>query len=105
MSAVELNKTVPDFTAPATGDKNISLSDFRGSNNVVIYFYPKDSTPGCTTEGETSAIITMPSRKPIRLSSESPGTASNLMKTSRPSNRSRSICCPIRTKVFASCST
>lgn len=51
MSAVELNKAVPDFTAPATGDKDISLSDFRGSKNVVIYFYPKDSTPGCTTEG------------------------------------------------------
>lgn len=51
MSAVELNKPVPDFTAPATGEKDISLSDFRGSKNVVIYFYPKDSTPGCTTEG------------------------------------------------------
>lgn len=51
MSAVELNKSVPDFTAPATGDKDISLSDFKGSKKVVIYFYPKDSTPGCTTEG------------------------------------------------------
>jgi len=40
----------PNFTAPATGDKEIELKSLRGSN-VVLYFYPKDSTPGCTTEG------------------------------------------------------
>jgi peroxiredoxin Q/BCP len=51
MSKVTLGKPVPDFTLPATGGKDISLSDFRG-RNVVIYFYPKDSTPGCTTEGQ-----------------------------------------------------
>ncbi len=51
MSSVELNKTVPDFEAAATGDQTIRLSDLRGKN-VVIYFYPKDSTPGCTTEGQ-----------------------------------------------------
>ena len=51
MSKVAPGKPVPDFTLPATGDKDISLSDFRGKN-VVIYFYPKDSTPGCTTEGQ-----------------------------------------------------
>jgi peroxiredoxin Q/BCP len=51
MSKVTLGKPVPDFTLPATGSKDVSLSDFRGQN-VVIYFYPKDSTPGCTTEGQ-----------------------------------------------------
>ncbi|MGF2735038.1 peroxiredoxin [Marinobacter sp. DUT-1] len=51
MSSVELNKPVPDFEAPATGDQTIRLSDLRGQN-VVIYFYPKDNTPGCTTEGQ-----------------------------------------------------
>jgi len=51
MSKATLGKPVPDFTLPATGGKDISLSDFRGKN-VVIYFYPKDSTPGCTTEGQ-----------------------------------------------------
>ncbi|MFO7529925.1 MAG: peroxiredoxin [Marinobacter sp.] len=51
MSSVELNKPVPDFEAPATGDQTIRLSDLR-SQNVVIYFYPKDNTPGCTTEGQ-----------------------------------------------------
>lgn len=35
---------------PATGGKNLSLQDFKGSR-VVVYFYPKDNTPGCTTEG------------------------------------------------------
>jgi peroxiredoxin Q/BCP len=40
----------PNFKAPATGDKGIELKSLRGSN-VVLYFYPKDSTPGCTTEG------------------------------------------------------
>lgn len=51
MSSVELNKPVPDFEAAATGDQTIRLADLRGKN-VVIYFYPKDDTPGCTTEGQ-----------------------------------------------------
>jgi len=50
LSAPKLNRVVADFTAAATGDKNIRLKDLRGQN-VVVYFYPKDSTPGCTTEG------------------------------------------------------
>jgi len=48
---VEVGKKVPDFTSPASGDKKISLEDLKGSN-VVIYFYPKDNTPGCTKEGQ-----------------------------------------------------
>ncbi|MBI1422821.1 MAG: thioredoxin-dependent thiol peroxidase [Gammaproteobacteria bacterium] len=48
---VSMGKAVPNFTLPATGDKQISLKDFKGQN-VVLYFYPKDSTPGCTTEGQ-----------------------------------------------------
>jgi len=51
MAKVIIGKKVPDFTLPATGDQDISLSDFRGKN-VVVYFYPKDSTPGCTLEGQ-----------------------------------------------------
>ena len=45
-----MNRVVSDFTADATGDKTIRLKDLRGKQ-VVIYFYPKDSTPGCTQEG------------------------------------------------------
>ncbi len=52
MSQVEVGRPVPDFSAPATGDQTISLSDFKGRQCVVLYFYPKDSTPGCTTEGQ-----------------------------------------------------
>ena len=48
---VEIGKKVKNFKLPATGDKNISLDDFKG-RKVVLYFYPKDSTPGCTTEGQ-----------------------------------------------------
>ncbi|MDT8320584.1 MAG: peroxiredoxin [Xanthomonadales bacterium] len=39
------------FSLPATGDKVLSLEDFNG-RNLVLYFYPKDSTPGCTLEGQ-----------------------------------------------------
>ena len=45
-----LGKKVPDFSAPATGDSTFRLSDHKG-HVVVLYFYPKDNTPGCTTEG------------------------------------------------------
>jgi len=51
MTAPLLDQPVADFTALATGDREIRLSELRG-RNVVIYFYPKDSTPGCTTEGQ-----------------------------------------------------
>jgi thioredoxin-dependent peroxiredoxin len=51
MSTVTVGKKVPNFNLPATGDKYIKLSELKGKK-VVIYFYPKDSTPGCTTEGQ-----------------------------------------------------
>ncbi len=40
----------PDFSLPATGGKTITLSEFVGKQAVVLYFYPKDNTPGCTKE-------------------------------------------------------
>lgn len=49
--SVELDKKVPDFTAEATSGTSVSLSDLAG-RKVVIYFYPKDNTPGCTTQGQ-----------------------------------------------------
>ncbi|HEB83147.1 MAG TPA: peroxiredoxin [Gammaproteobacteria bacterium] len=48
---VSIGKKVKNFTRPATGGKDISLKDLAGKN-VVLYFYPKDSTPGCTTEAQ-----------------------------------------------------
>ncbi|WP_462322035.1 peroxiredoxin [Halochromatium sp.] len=47
---VEINQPVPDIELPATGDKSLKLSDFRGQR-LVLYFYPKASTSGCTQEG------------------------------------------------------
>jgi len=46
-----LGKKVPDFSVPATGETTFRLSEHKG-HPVVLYFYPKDNTPGCTTEGE-----------------------------------------------------
>lgn len=51
MNKVELGQPVPDFTLPGTGDKEFRLSDHSGKN-IVVYFYPKDNTPGCTLEGQ-----------------------------------------------------
>ncbi|MCW8919078.1 MAG: thioredoxin-dependent thiol peroxidase [Gammaproteobacteria bacterium] len=51
MSAPSIGKKIPAFSLPATGGQTIALKDFKGKN-LVLYFYPKDSTPGCTTEGQ-----------------------------------------------------
>lgn len=48
---VSVGKRVKTFTLPATGDQDLSLADFKG-RNLIIYFYPKDNTPGCTREGQ-----------------------------------------------------
>jgi peroxiredoxin Q/BCP len=52
MSKVTIGKAIPNFSAQATGEQTISLSDFKDQQHLVIYFYPKDSTPGCTIEGQ-----------------------------------------------------
>ena len=49
---LKIGDAVPDFEAPATSGLNFKLSDYKGKSNLIIYFYPKDSTPGCTTEGQ-----------------------------------------------------
>ncbi|MCG6898070.1 MAG: peroxiredoxin [Thiocapsa sp.] len=49
--SVAIGETIPDLELPATGGKSIKLSDYRGQN-LVLYFYPKASTPGCTQEGQ-----------------------------------------------------
>ncbi len=50
MSGPTLNRVVADFSAATTGDTKMRLKELRGKN-VILYFYPKDSTPGCTQEG------------------------------------------------------
>ena len=55
----------PDFSLPASTGETISLADLAGKK-VVVYFYPKDNTPGCTTERAPSAIFTASSRARAR---------------------------------------
>ncbi len=50
MPKLEINKKIPDCTVQATSEQSFKLSDLKGKK-FVLYFYPKDSTPGCTTEG------------------------------------------------------
>jgi peroxiredoxin Q/BCP len=49
VSVIALNETVPNFSAPMTSERTFTLSDYRGKD-LVLFFYPKDNTPGCTTE-------------------------------------------------------
>ena len=49
MPELKIGDMAPDFTLPTDGDNEITLSGLRG-RKVVLYFYPKDDTPGCTTE-------------------------------------------------------
>jgi peroxiredoxin Q/BCP len=47
---LEVGEQAPSFSLKATGGKDVALQDFVGRKNLVLYFYPKDGTPGCTTE-------------------------------------------------------
>ena len=47
---LEQNQTAPSFRVPNQNNETVSLSDYQGNKNVVLYFYPKDDTPGCTIE-------------------------------------------------------
>ncbi|MDP2654593.1 MAG: thioredoxin-dependent thiol peroxidase [Candidatus Omnitrophota bacterium] len=50
MAKLKPGDKAPDFTLPASGGKIVSLKDYLGTKKVVLYFYPKDDTPGCTVE-------------------------------------------------------
>lgn len=45
-----IGKPAPDFTLPSTSGETVSLRQFKGKKTVILYFYPKDETPGCTRE-------------------------------------------------------
>ncbi len=49
--SLNVGDNAPDFTLPTDGNGELSLSDLKGKK-VVLYFYPKDSTPGCTTQAK-----------------------------------------------------
>ena len=48
--AVQVGDKAPDFTLPSQLGDNVTLSEYFGKKNIVLYFYPKDETPGCTKE-------------------------------------------------------
>lgn len=50
MVELKVGDKAPDFTLPASTGETVSLKDFLGKKRVVLYFYPKDNTPGCTKE-------------------------------------------------------
>ena len=47
---VKVGDIAPDFTLPSQTGNTVSLKNFLGKRNIILYFYPKDNTPGCTTE-------------------------------------------------------
>ncbi len=51
MSGISVGQAVPDFSAVATSDRIVRLAELRGQR-LVLYFYPRDNTPGCTVEGQ-----------------------------------------------------
>ncbi|MEM8810705.1 MAG: peroxiredoxin [Cyanobacteria bacterium P01_G01_bin.38] len=51
--AIKVGDTAPDFTLPNQAGESVALSAFKGQKAVILYFYPKDDTPGCTTESCT----------------------------------------------------
>lgn len=53
---LEIGDKAPDFDLPGDGGSTIKLSDYSGKN-VILYFYPKDSTPGCTTEAKDFSTL------------------------------------------------
>ncbi len=50
MPELKEGKAAPHFSLPSTEGREISLEEFKGKKNIVLYFYPKDNTPGCTQE-------------------------------------------------------
>ena len=76
--ALQVGDAAPDFEAASDSGKTIKLSDFRGKR-VVLYFYPKDSTPGCTTQacGFRDSYSTVEKRKGVVLGVSPDGVASH----------------------------
>jgi peroxiredoxin Q/BCP len=56
MNKIMVGKKIPAFSLAATGEQTINRDDLKGMN-IVLYFYPKDSTPGCTKEGQAFSAL------------------------------------------------
>ena len=79
MSQLKEGDKGPEFSAPASNGKNVSLKDFRGKKRVILYFYPKDDTPGCTVEacGFRDKIRAIESEEAVVLGVSPDGVASH----------------------------
>lgn len=81
MPAVKVGDKAPDFTLQGPDGRMISLHDYAGSRNVVVYFYPKDFTAGCTAEtkafGENYDAILSMGAEILGISSDSAGSHSS----------------------------
>ncbi|MDJ0556074.1 MAG: peroxiredoxin [Microcoleaceae cyanobacterium MO_207.B10] len=74
--AVKIGDKAPDFTLSSQDGTKVSLSEFQGEKNVVVYFYPKDDTPGCTKEAcafrDQYQVFTDADAEVIGISGDSP---------------------------------
>lgn len=76
--AIEVGDRAPEFTATAHTGETIRLADYRGKQSVVVYFYPRDNTPGCTTQAcsfrDSYSAFTDAGAVVIGISSDSPAS-------------------------------
>lgn len=98
-----LDTQIANFTLPTTSGQTFDLASQRGKH-VVIYFYPKDSTPGCTTEGRDFSALFLSSLRQVPSFSASRATACGRMKISNASRNFRlnSARMPMRKSVSSS---
>ena len=76
--AVGVGDPAPDFTLPSSTGEMVSLSGFRGKSEVVLFFYPKDNTPGCTAQAcafrDSHEVFKEAGAEVIGISSDSEGS-------------------------------
>ena len=75
---VQVGQQAPDFTLPSQSGESVTLADYRDKKVVVLYFYPKDNTPGCTAEAcafrDSHEVFTEAGAQVIGVSSDSVGS-------------------------------
>lgn len=78
-SGLKEGSKAPEFSLPASNGKTISLKDFKGKQRVILYFYPKDDTPGCTVEacGFRDSVKKIESQAAVVLGVSPDGTESH----------------------------
>ncbi len=100
---IAVGDTAPDFTLPAQTGGTVRLHDLRGQKAIVLYFYPKDHTSGCTAEAcafrDSYEVFTEAGAEVVGVSSDSVGSTRAL----RPGITCRSFCSAIAAGRCARC--